>query len=321
MSSRGGWSTLADIRAGAPLTEMTVLDALEEAIKEADPELEVSRCGGPGSEKLAIRRGDSYTGEAALGNLWSMLRGKSGEEAASLIERHAAVTSEASGSIDAPQWNSEESLMPCVQGRSFVEAASRRTEGGEVAHRLLTGYGSQPLYLCLAYDFPTHLAYAVGGKLPPSLPDFESAEQKAVSNLGSYLTGLQLSVSEKRLEGTTVGTGELVLYQLQLDGNYDASLVLLPGILDYLASKAGNPLSSLESVSNMVFALPSRDRLMVADARDAMTCRLLASASSIGVSSTAYPISGSLYRYTPESLSQTSGQTRNPGPVTLKEIP
>lgn len=324
--------TLERIRRGEPLTEMTVVQALAEAVSFHEPELDVSTTGEPGRERLAIRRGDEYKGEASFGNLWEQLRGRSGEEAAELIEHHGSILAETGRGLQSSasgEWSSEAALMPTLQGRAFLDAARRGNTAGdgiEVAHRPLLGSSSggipieAELYLCLAYDFPTHVAYADASNLPSSLPDFESAERRALANLGRYLAGMEVSVAERKLEGVLPGARDLLFYQLQLDGNYDASMVLLPSLLGNLIASPESPLEHLESVANMAVAIPNRDRLIIADARNSLACRLLSSAASIGSSSAAYGISSGVYRYSPECIPTEEHSEEIHPPITLLPI-
>lgn len=289
------------IRGGAPADEMTVLAALREEVERLDPLAEVEVSGGAGKEKIRIHRGSDETATISLHNLWRQLRDADGEAAAGAIERFARLFS--SGFSEYERAAESGKVMPMIRDRAGVDALGK--DDSAPARRELSTCGT--LLACFVLDTPEYVCYPSMSDLDRhGLPDPSAAEKEAIANLASHVSdsGLlrvesQPFLPEEKCVGFLEDYRDVIVHRAFLDGDYDASLILLAGLARNLCDGPESPLGHLGGPLDMAFALPARDTLLIADARDGHAAEALSMMARTIHDNAAYAISPHVYRYIP----------------------
>ena len=290
---------LQRIRGGGATDELTVLAALREEVERLDPRALVEVSGPAGNEQLHVRHDRETQKAVSLHNLWNQLRGVSGEAAAGTIERFArvCVADYLSGAVE-----EAETIMPVVRDRTYM--VSLRDQTSDPACRELSTCGT--LFVCLALDNPEYMRYLERPDLEGlGFAGFEQAEERAIANLASHArSGGSLGVEsqpilpEESRAGISQDRRDAMVHRLFLDGDYDASLVLLTGLALHLCADPESPLGHLGGPGDMAFALPSRDTLLIVDAREAHVVEGLSLVARSIHDDAAYAVSPHVYRYT-----------------------
>jgi hypothetical protein len=289
---------LGRIRGGSAADEMTVLAALREEIERLDPRARVEVSGAAGEEQLHVRHDNETRNTVSLHNLWNQLRGVSGEAAAGTIERFArlCLANFFSGEVEGA-----ESIMPVVRDRGYMD--SPREQAFDPACRELSTCGT--LFVCLALDTPEYVRYLERSDLQElGFSGFEVAEEKALANLafharasGSLSVESRPILPEEARIGSSQARRDVIVHRLSLDGDYDASLVLLTGLASHLCADPESPLGHLSGPEAMAFALPSRDFLLIVDAREEHAAEALSLVAGSIHDNAAYAISPDVYGY------------------------
>lgn len=295
-----GEGALERIRGGAPADEMTVLAALREEVECLDPLAEVEVSGGAGKERIRIHRGSDETATISLHNLWRQLRDADGEAAARAIERFARLFSSDFSEYERAAESGK--VMPMIRDRAGVDALGK--DDSAPARRELSTCGT--LLVCFVLDTPEYVCYPSMSDLDRhGLPD-PSAAEEAIANLASHASdsGLlrverQPFLPEEKCAGFLEDYRDVIVHRAFLDGDYDASLILLAGLARNLCDDPESPLVHLDGPLDMAFALPARDTLLIVDARDGHAVEALSMMARTIRDNAAYAISPHVYRYIP----------------------
>lgn len=300
---------LERIRNGEAVDEMTVLAALREELERLDPQAKVEVSGEAGKEMLQIERGSGEIGTLALHNLWTRLRGLSGAAAAQEVERFASIGARDVASLEEAAKAAK--VMPLVISREWAQKLDP-----ELVCRELSTCGT--LIVCLAFDAPDHVRYLHFSDLEEhDLGDPEEAERKALTNLASHVNeyggfgveSKQILPEELRERSFFEDFRDILVHQVSLDGDYDASLPLLISLCRHLCEAPESPLSHLDGPLDMAFALPARGTFLIVDGREEHAPEALSPMARAIHLNEAYAISSQVYRYASET-----------GPVMLKPV-
>lgn len=283
-------SALQMIRDGAVPDQMTALAALREVVEAANPDARVQVAGDSGAEKLTVHRGDTEEAEILLSNLWTQLEGMSGEEAASAIERFGGALGNAHQTVENPA-----RFMPTLQPTSFAQVMRER--GGEPVSRPLTD--DEDLLLCIVADAEDHVRYLVRGELSR---DIEDLEKEALDNLRRYSQDsdslrLETRTLEVETMGRDSGDSEVAIYRLNLDGQYESSLVLLQSLVERVGAEASEQAGNTRNDFSAALAVPARDQLLLCNGRDSVAVAALSAIATSIHERAAYAISPHIYQY------------------------
>lgn len=158
-------------------------------------------------------------------------------------------------------------VMPLIKSRSWLDTAS--AQAGREVDFVLRPFVSD-LIIVFAQDLEASISYVKAPDLE-GVCDEAQLVDRAMSNLAKRASGLEAVGGEGR-------------YRIELDGIFDASLILLA--TDWIAP--------LELEGDPVFAIPSRDRLMVCGGANARAVAELAEIAPQIAAGDAYDISGAL---------------------------
>ena len=144
-------------------------------------------------------------------------------------------------------------LLPVLKGPDYLETVrAQLQEAGAPADQPLP-FWCQPLQtglvVILVSDMPDMMRSVSEADLTAMELDEDSARQRAMQDLVRYC-------HERDLQ---VGTADEKLFQLQLDGNYDASTYFLSGLWEDIAAEFGAPPAAIFAARNIVIYANSAD--------------------------------------------------------------
>ena len=145
-------------------------------------------------------------------------------------------------------------LLPVLKGPDYLETVrAQLREAGAPDDEPLPFWCQQlrtGLTVILVSDMPDMMRSVSEAELTAMGLDEDSARQRAMQDLARYC-------HERDLQ---VGTADEKLFQLQLDGNYDASTYFLSGLWEDIAAEFGAPPVAIFAARNIVIYASSADR-------------------------------------------------------------
>ncbi|MGK6355439.1 hypothetical protein ACMGDH_09435 [Sphingomonas sp. DT-207] len=226
---------------------------------EKAPELSAERDG----VDIRMRRADGGTINLFLGNAHAQYRNEP-EVLEALIEAHLA-SARASAAPQAPL--DLNLVLPLIKSRSWLATAAAQI--GDDVDLVIRPFVSD-LIIVPVQDLPSTMAFVKRQHLE-GVCDEAQLFARAMSNLAGRAAGLQ----------AIGGNGR---YRIELDGFFDASLILV----------AADWIGQLDLEGDPVFAIPCRDQLMVCGSDDAEAVAELAEIAPQIATAEAYDISAEL---------------------------
>lgn len=144
-------------------------------------------------------------------------------------------------------------LLPVLKGPDYVETAMRQLREAGAPADQPAPFWAQPLQtgltVILVHDTPQMMRSVSEAELLADGLDTDMAHQRAMQDLARFC-------HERDLQ---VGSADGKLFQVQLDGNYEASTYFLSSIWDDIAEEFGAPPAALFAARNIVIYANSGD--------------------------------------------------------------
>ena len=243
----------------ALLTRAQFADHYLTILAEKAPELVAERI----ATDVRLQWADGGTMTQFMGNAYTQYRNEPDALDAVLEAQLASARTTA-----APQQALDLNLvLPLVKSRSWLATASAQTGAG--ADLLIRPLVSD-LIIVFAQDLPDTITYVKGSDLVGVCEEAQLVS-RAISNLAARVPALEPVGGDGR-------------YRIELDGFFDASLILV----------ASDWIRPLALEGDPVFAIPCRDQLMVCGSANAEAVAELEEIAPAIASNEAYRISGEL---------------------------
>jgi len=248
----------APAQTGAPLGRAQFADHYVRMLARLAPEIAAERVDGD----VRLRWPDGGTMTQFLGNAYTQFLVNPGDLDALLAAQLASAraTAQVEG-LDLAR------VMPLIKSRAWLATATE--QAGDRADFVLRPLIAD-LIVVYAQDLPDTISYVRGTDLD-GVCDEAQLTARALANLSERVPALQIVGGEGR-------------YRIELDGFFDASLILV----------AAEWLDDIAIEGDPVFAIPTRDQLMVCGAADPDAVAGLAEIAQRITQSDAYDISGRL---------------------------